>query len=534
MVTTLRKRIREAGSGDDGALLVLALIFILIIAFVVTGILSETSTTFGAATVTRQYVTKYNAADAGLRFGLQQVRANTEACTPGSTIIQPPSGFFTSDGTATGNPAPANQPFPSVTVSCSVDADQQIPGVNGYALITHDPSSQGFNSGNHNLTVKGPVFMGNDPNSVSLIVKQANAYTVGTPPSCPAEPSGLQLSPGFSWNCQPVVPDNNAPTLPTNAFLTSSTSMPTRTGPVANPGGNCAVFAPGKYSNMTMPLNTGNGNNPGQNYFASGVYYLDNVTIDVSNAIVFAGAPHTGKTYLGDEYDETSALTAFNSSYQPCSGDSVANAATGNDGTVNGTGVKFILGGNSSILVDNPKGYLELYARYVPYAGSGPNTTAKAQAATEGTQGVSVMSVPASTASPWDAMPLGYSSLCFGQGNANGGGGSHMGLATHGEVYVPQCFTQVRDNLDVAQFTGGLDLGRLTISSSANVSSFLISVEDVKVPVAMTITSCVTMSGVTPCTASSSDGGGRSVVGIAHVSVDNVQQAVTVTSWRID
>jgi hypothetical protein len=179
-----------------------------------------------------------------------------------------------------------------------------------------------------------------------------------------------------------------------------------------------------------------------------------------------------------------------------------------------------VLGGTSSVSVDNPKGYMELYSRWVP-EGAG----AAAQAASEGAQGMSIQTVPTSQGAPWDPVATNYTKVCVGQGNGGGGGGggSQMGIAVHGRVYAPNCQLHLRDNADVTQFIGGLDVGRLVCDTSANVGDFLISVEEVLSPQGMTLTSTATLTN-----------GGRDVVGKAHLQVDNVQQTATVTSWRVD
>jgi hypothetical protein len=223
---------------------------------------------------------------------------------------------------------------------------------------------------------------------------------------------------------------------------------------------------------------------------------------------------------LGNNYDESSLLTADDSTHIPCSGDAVASAATGNDGSVNGTGIKIILGGSSSVSADNPKGFMELYARWVP-EGAG----AQAQADAEGAQGVSVMTVPTGTGSPWNPVPLNYANVCVGQGGSGGGGGggSNMGIAVHGRVYAPNCEIHLRDNADVTAFLGGLDVGRLDCDTSANVDNFLISVEQQLIPQGMTLTSTASLTN-----------GGRDVIGKAHLQINNVTENATVTSWRVD
>lgn len=540
LVNWIARRLRAAANDDDGALLVLALIFILLIALAITGVLAETTTTFGKASVVRQYVTKRYAADAGLRYALQQLRANPTLCqapgTPNNAFnpLDPPASFLSSSG----NTAPQNQPFPKVSVKCTIDSGQPLFGANGYALITHstDPATGMTASlSNAQVPISGPVFLGSDPaldhpaQNLSLSITKGDVFTFMTDSTtCPPEPTKMTIQTGYGWKCIPFgdpVPDAPVPTLPPSSTYVAN--LPARgPDPIATPAPNCSVFAPGKYENG-IHLNPGvnppgnGGFQPGQNYFGSGVYYFKNTTIDLTKGTIFGGMPRTDTTkYPGPIIPaESSDLGAHNDG-SACANDNLQ----GLSGLVSGTGVKFILAGTSQLLVDNPQAFMELYARWAPD---------QATADTEGTQGVSVMSVDSPAPSGWTAYtPGGLTSLCFGVGTASGGGGSTLGLSVHGLVYLPTCQTVLRNNLDVSNFSGGLDLGSLSISSSTNIANFHISVLQVSVPRKMTIVS----------TAQATDSSGnlistsveRTVTGTAHLTVDNSAQTVTVNSWRTD
>jgi hypothetical protein len=134
------------------------------------------------------------------------------------------------------------------------------------------------------------------------------------------------------------------------------------------------------------------------NYFASGIYYFENVgTINISGQDI-SGGNHGAQT--------SSVGTP------PCANDSDA-------GVMDGAGVEWILGGSSAITISSASGTsFELFARQ-PVSGM------------EGAAGVSIRSVPDAPDAPADYMPSSASNVF------SIGGGSGTQVKVQGLVYAP-------------------------------------------------------------------------------------------------
>src|SRR5262249_27594115 len=149
-----------------------------------------------------------------------------------------------------------------------------------------------------------------------------------------------------------------------------------------------------KYTSA-LPLNA-------RNYFVSGTYYFENVHINANNQELVGGRPAPGELLLNGT---------------PACGSDPA-------GTV-GTGVKFILGGNSTLSADNPRGKIELFARQ-----GGP--------ASDGTQTISVQTVQGTDAGVQPGTPGGWlpSTLSASDTVMWVGNGTNPALTVHGLAYV--------------------------------------------------------------------------------------------------
>jgi hypothetical protein len=260
-------------------------------------------------------------------------------------------------------------------------------------------------------------------------------------------------------------------------------------GHAANPVpvGNCSTFTPGTYSGAGSVALTA------RNYFASGVYYFDNVgTMDL-----------TGKSLFGGNSASNETTVTATSDARPCSNDLAV------PGTV-GSGVKFILGGTSAVVTGN-NGFIELFARQ-----GGASST-------EGRQGVTLMTVPPSTAN-WDPSPIDYATARAGEASC-GGGGSNIGFVVHGYTITPYSRVCIRNNQDQTQYLSGLDVGRLTVDDSNNIGGLTISVTQQSSPRTLRVTA--TATDATGATA-------RPITATATVTIDNSTNAFNVTSWRVD
>jgi len=476
------------GQGDEGAVLVLALLFILATALLVTSVLTRTAGATINASVQREYASKRYAAEAGLEYAVQQLKSRPNLCPSdvgvNNNLLQP-TGLLDSDA----NAAAANNPHPQVAVTCKLVSAADI-GANGYGLITKDTSAAGLNvSGppGEYLKIGGSVFISSLPVPLRFDVTEGDVVAV-KPGACPAPKDvNLLLDTGYQLACLPTqgtAPDPN-PTLPP-AGLTNK-------GP--NPKakfGTCSAFEPGKYKN--------NINLSENNYFASGVYYFEDVDLTITKGSITGGAaaPQETKT--------------TSSSCMWSTGKEVTDADVGSSG--NGTGVKIILGGSSRIVAENPQSAIELFGRQAPVAS----------AAGEGTQGVSLMTVTAARASAdYKQSTRGFGDVVIGVSENNGGGGSKLELAVHGLTYAPDGLVQVRNNKAVTKFLDGLVAGRLEISTSANVGGFDISTTTKPVTRRIQITSKAQGAG----------GGDRVVTAVATATFDNATGLLSVDTWSV-
>ncbi len=156
--------------------------------------------------------------------------------------------------------------------------------------------------------------------------------------SCGLNPSG-----SGGWDIFAVSPISGIPATPPGAQihnaggppgvypvpveLLAALPAPTATPPVAGTiEGSCVVFSPGSYSAPPTLSTTA------INYFASGVYYLQDVNWTIGTASVLAGEPSNGATrQLG----------------QSCTGSATFDANRDNDDG----GAVFVLGGSSTISI---------------------------------------------------------------------------------------------------------------------------------------------------------------------------------------
>lgn len=508
---------RSTARSEEGAILILALLFIGIIGLLVLALVTTTTSVVAGSKVKRDYLSKTSAADAGLQYGIQQVRSRTELCPSAASngLLNPPASF--TNGVIDG----ASKDI-QVRVSCQVVVDSLL-GSGGYALVTRDTTKDNAITSGANgvhLPVSGPVYLGGNPQANpstdqgDLSFAMSNGDVVMDPQSgiCPPLPRHLTLAGApYGYGCSstpPLPPANIAPTVlpPVHA---------NGLAPDFTPADNCAVFLPGTYDFHTAAT-------PqklallDQNYFVSGVYYFNNVVLDLTNKNKLVGGRATDQELLED--NNPSPNGAAQPLIDACSSDANAKTATGYDsqGT---TGVKIVLGPNAAILVDNPDGDMELFARN------------GGDAAAEGLQGVSVMTVQQDQ-NDFKKSNLGFDDNALRAGQPNGGGGSTLTFVIHGFVYTPNAKIQVRINRIPARFFSGIDTGRLDIGTSNNVSGFSISVTSKPVVRQYRLTAVACGNSTTDgCTAGYD--GGQNIVGTAVISVNSKTQDASVASYHV-
>lgn len=510
---------RQLHPGDDeGAILILALLFITVIGLLVMAILTTTTTVSRGAGVKRDINAKASAADAGLQYGLQQVRTRSNVCPSDATsgLLNPPSGFISGVQSGTSKNI-------EVHVGCTVTTDNLL-GSSGYALVTRDSSTSNATTQGPNgaqLSVNGPVYLSGNPGASTatgqgnLSFAMTNGDFVMAPQSgtCPPVPKNVSLAGApYVYACSAAAPAAPAGMLPSASWLSSATAR--TMSPSAKPAANCAVFLPGKYGSSTGPQQTLKLLD--QNYFVSGVYYFDNVLLDLDKRILVGGKATTDE--ISDDDNSGDPLVT------PCSNDA-NNKSLYDPGTT--TGVKIVLGGNSAVIANNPYGQIEFFSR------QGGDATA------EGLQGVSVMTVP-TAANGFDQSSLGTGDYALAVGQPSGGGGSTTTLVVHGFVYTPNATLQVRDNKIPARFFAGIDTGRLDIGTSNNVSGFAISVSSkpkIKTyrlqVVACGTSGAATMPDGSAVTCTAGYDSGQNVLATVDLDVNNTAKSVAARNYHV-
>lgn len=493
---------------DDGAILVIALLFIGVISLMIVALVSTTTSVVGGARGKRDFLAKSSAADAGLQYALQQVRARSELCpsSASSGLLNPPPSFIA--GVVNG--ASTNI---EVRVSCQIVVNSLL-GSGGYALVTRDSTANSaLTSGatGAQLPINGPVYLSGNPQASSptsqgdLSFAMSNGDVIMAPQAgvCPPVPAHMTLAgPPFGYACS-----STAPAPPPN-LLPASVGTARTLAPAFTTSANCAGFLPGSYdfssSGTQQPLALLR-----HNYFVSGVYYFNNVLISLKRQDLVGGASKAAE--IAEDANGGGPIVT------PCMSD--ANALAKVAYTAVGTGVKIVLGPNAAILVDNPDGQIELFGR------QGGN------AAIEGLQGVSLMTAQ-STQSGFVTNNLGFADQALTVGKTSGGGGSTLAEVIHGFVYTPNTGLQVRINSIPARFFSGIDTGRLDIGTSAIVSGFSISVPTQPAIRQYQITAVACgKSGADSCT--STYDGGQNIKGTATVSVNSSTQAAAVVTYHV-
>lgn len=474
----MRMRIRHRRRApDEGAVLVLVLLFVLVISLVIGAVIEQARVSIGGTVVVRNQQALTFAADSGLEQALQKVRRDSRLCAR--------AGGATSLGTVTSNGR-------SVQLSCDF-LDGGGAGVLGYAVVAVDTTDPGNDclqeraacvpslttAGGGTKTITGPVWAGKATDLARLRVRGGD-FAEGACDNSNSVPAGLSFVPvgAYSYTCGSVPRPTFAPSLPDTVPAPAPAPIP----PTAI--GDCRTFFPGTYTAATWPGLLE------RNYFVSGVYYFLNVPLAVSGTQEVVGGRRGAR--------EPDSLNI-----DACSNDLAQPGALPSD---TDTGVKWIFGGSTSLTTTSSGGTMEMFAR-------------RGGATSEGTQGVPIMQVPSGTTSPWTASTLGLADDIITVSS-----GSNPSFVVHGIVYTPDSRINVDNaaNISNAQFQGGILTGRLHLQAPENSSGLVVSMESDQAPRLVRITATTQLeSGDKPITAST-------VVWIE----DDEQRTTHIQSWR--
>lgn len=447
---------------DEGAVLVIVLLFLGVIGLLAVAITDQVRASVGNTLIVRGQQKLVAAADGGIRHAVQAVRADSTAClSAGATSLPSPPAI---DGK-------------TVTLTCQEVAGSPS-GIFGYAIVTTDAAAPSLvTSGGGTKTVTGPVFSARLDNAISnLVVKNGNLFEKPGGTSCASDsdkPAGVTIQPSglYGYHCSGSTP------LPTDDLPTSVISA---AGTPNTTDATCTIFTPNrKYTgaiNLTKPT-----------YFVSGTYYFENATISLSNgASVVGGA-------LGPESNILGLV--------PCANDGAFPSATG-------TGVKWLLGGTSSISIASNGAHMELHSR-------------RGGAATDdGTDGITLAQIPAGAPGGWLSSTFLPSSNIFDESS-----GSNPDVSVHGIVDFRTGGVNLDNvsNSSNAQFLGGLAAGRLTLQNSGSSAGLAVSIDTSDQPRTLRLVS----------RASSGVSGDKDVVATAVIRLNNdPARSVTTLSWR--
>lgn len=474
----MRHRFRALGAhAEDGSILIIVLVFMVVFGLITAAAFTNAGANFKNTVGVRDNDKKVYSSDAGINWALQKIRTDNTLCPVVGTYTLPNPPVIN------GSTAP--------TVTCNV-TNGSVTGVNGYAVVTTSTNAPALTTPGPSFakTINGPVFASSIDNGVQdLHVTNGAVFEGG---SCSdGKPAGLTIDPPFTYTCTSTTNPAAAidHDLPTSGLATAAAKPPAGTD-VLHGTVPCRIFTPGKYTSIVLAKD---------NYFVSGVYYFANVgTLDVRKLQIVGGQPS------GADEQATALLTS-------CGSDADA------PGAASGTGVKFILGGNSAINVRNPSGRLELFSRL---GGAGNEGTQGISLQTVcGTPGVSYPGVACGSGAPGSFAP---STLTDAQAVLQEGIGNTPRLRIHGQVYAPNALVSFdATNTANAWLLGGAVVGKLALRQQASIDAVKVSIVPGIGQRTLTITSSVQILGE------------RRIVSTANVTIKNdAARTVTIQSWR--
>jgi hypothetical protein len=297
-------------AGEEGQILILALVMLTTVGVVIGAILAFAETNMLTTPIVKSRTDRRYATDAAIEYGIKAIGADATLCASSSEQTIP----YTQ-----------NVNGRAVALTCQATPSSRL-GAAGYAAVVDDLSL--------NASADAPRFMNGKLYVQDNISITGSTFTVNNgsvlQATCPTtQPSGLSANPTppFLWQCTTAGrpdPAHLLPPRPPNALQSV-------------PFGGCLVHYPGTYSPTGTPLVLS-----GLDYFVSGIYYFEDAgNVDVTGSLV-GGSPRP------DEIPD-----------HPVSG-CPTDAQTGGG---SGYGVEFILGGTSKMTIKSGA-TMELFRRY--------------------------------------------------------------------------------------------------------------------------------------------------------------------------
>jgi hypothetical protein len=422
---------------DEGAILPLVMVCSVLMSVIVVALTGYVTADLRYTRVVEDRADRLAAADGGLRYGIENLRNFKSLCT---------TKAGTGGGFTTIFPPTINGALSKVTCR---RVGNGISDVQGWGVVVTGegvPSGQPYfttsgagGSGGNVKTFSGPVYI-NDPLRIDLKARLVieNGDLWYSRDDCETEVVIPEVSTGYLE----FIPDFfRGPTCTDLSWSSGLFTPPTALAPPAealvdapppdDTDPNCRVFFPGKYTALNLASS---------NYFQSGDYYFENVTIEVQSESILAGFP---SGYAGDAQKIDSTACAIQMTNDPER--AVANAKGG---------ATFYLGGGSRINVDT-QGQFEIFRRK-------QNETF-----------LGLVAVPPGVAGAVEST-LGWNDLILEtkSGNTND-------VAIHGLFWAPLAKMSLGNVTNAAngQLLGGVVLANMDTQASASASAFAIGIE---------------------------------------------------------
>lgn len=462
---------------DDGASLVIVLVFIAVFGLIAAALLTEAGASLAYTKSVTDHEKKVYAADAGVSLGIQQLQQHNTLCptTGSSETVQ----TFQVNGL-------------DVEVTCETTGGSTTGGL-GHAIYTLSPDSDSLQVQSGDAKeVSGPVHVtgGVDGLHKGLVVKKGD-FSQLSANGCNAKThSGVTVQTGFAKYCLPGQSDQ--PTYSAPASIPPA-------APAAQTSGACRIFYPGTYNSApSFDLSR-------TNYFATGVYYF-------RSSVTFAGTGGDDTYFFGGmpaDYEEVKFSSKRDATGCARDTEAVATAAAASTPftyTPSGSGVQFVFGNNATLTVDN-KARAELFER----TADGNQETASP----------TIAIVPSSWAG-WEANTIHTEAVSFTSG-------ADKALVVHGVTYAPEHNVVLRlTNVVDAVAFGGIVAWKADLRSSegGGGSGLVINAKNGTAKPRRVI-----VKGTAPPSAST--GAGKPVVSTALIRIENDDnKTVQIESWR--
>lgn len=388
---------------EQGATLILALAFLSLFGVFIAAILAQVSTNMRLTSTTRARTDRLLAADGGLEWGIQRARTQDTTCTSVAAGLQ----------TLTSALTPLIVDGRTLTVKCQAMAGAVAsPASQQWSVITNGLTTL---AGASPVIAGGDVWAGGTVSAASTVATTDADVIRGVADCTAFALTGLTVGAPDISSCTTAAEPDVPHTLPPAPPIRTDAAV------VSCGGNNWSIWHPGTYKGGAGP------DVYPYNYLESGVYYFEDISLNLPVAAFIGGKPPAG---------ETSVLNA------ECAG--INDATLGAASQASGAGVTIILGGASGIRASGTK--FELYTR--------------APATPAGTPGISVTTVPSDNAvpgyKPWSPPVAVPPSAVHVTGRA----------AIHGLVYARNAPVSLTTNL-TAPLLGGLVASTLTIVPGA-------------------------------------------------------------------